>query len=166
MQRLRDRESRWHAVTARTLPPVLGLTLSGAACIVVPIPSVTPDYQAGIIETSILESLVGLERDRVIERIGQPDVAGSDGDAYLLVYQGEKRYSTEVYAAVSAGYTGAVGKIDDGATSVLYCQVLVLDEHGVVEDYDVIARPTAGVARRGASDDALDPVTDCSEVLW
>lgn len=145
---------------------MLCLSLAGSGCIVVPVPSVTPDYRKGVIEDSILDSLIGLDQEQVAERIGQPDFAGPGEESYLLVYQGEKRYSTEVYAAVSAGYTAAAGKIDDGSSSVLRCQVLELAEDGTVRDYEVVSRPVSGITKRDSTGTTLDPVADCSEVVW
>ncbi len=108
---------------------MLGVVLAMSGCIIIPVPSVTPDRQSGIIDEATLESLVGLDREEVNARLGWPDFSGNLGDSYVMVYQGEKRYSTDVYAAIGAGYTGAVGKIGDGSSTTLYCYVIVLDEN-------------------------------------
>lgn len=140
--------------------------LAVSGCIIVPVPSVTPDYESGIIDDDTLESLIGLGQEEVNARIGWPDYSGNHGDSYIMVYQGEKTYSTDVYAAVSGGYTAAVGKIDDGTSTTLYCYIIELNESRNVENYEVEARPSTGVSTREGADNALAPADDCSEVVW
>ena len=154
----------------RLLAPVALLAcaaLTQVAC-VLPVTSSTPAREEGIIDDDILESLIGLDHDAVIERIGPADYSGPRARAHLMVYQGVKEYSTDIYYAVSAGYTGAAGKLDDagGITRVFYCHVVELDESRIVRDYEVVARPASGISSRDNDDDGYGPVADCSEVVW
>lgn len=142
------------------------LMLPATGCIIVPVPSLSPDYETGIIDESRLEELEGLHRDAVIEKLGWPDFIGPSGDARVMVYEGEKRYTTDVHAVVSAGYTATSVKIGDGLTTVLYCQTLDLDENGRVKEYDVTAYPTTGITKKDAPGASLPPVADCADVLW
>lgn len=145
---------------------VLGCALTVSGCIIVPVPSVTPDHQSGIIDDDTLESLIGLDEEEVSARIGWPDYSGNLGDSYVMVYQGEKRYSTDIYAAVSGGYTGAVGKIGSGTSTTLYCYVIELDENRKVVDYDIDARPSTGISKREGSNNPIEPAADCSQAVW
>lgn len=145
---------------------VLGTAFTGTACIIIPVPSVTPDYREGIIEDETLESLVGLDQAQVNDRIGYPDYSGRRGASYAMVYQGETRHSTEVYAFVSTGYTAGGGKIDEGTSKTLHCQVLELDANRIVRNYEVIVRPFVGITRRQDSDYVVEPASDCTKVVW
>lgn len=154
----------WPIVGALTV--LLGMAFAGSGCIIIPVPSVTPDYRSGIIEDDTLESLIGLDQVEVNDRIGYPDYSGRRGDTYVMVYQGETRHSTDIYAFVSAGYTGGGGKIDEGTSKTLHCQVLDLDADRIVQDYDVIVRPFTGITRRQDSGYVLEPANDCAKVVW
>ena len=153
-------------LVAGNLALLLGMALAGAGCIIVPVPSVTPDYRAGIIGDETLESLIGLDQSEVHERVGYPDYSGMRGATFAMVYQGETRHSTEVYAFVSGGYTGGGGKIDEGTSRTLHCQVLELDAGRIVEDYEVIVRPVAGITGRHVSGYVVEPASDCVTVVW
>ena len=145
---------------------LLGVALAVPGCIVIPVPSVTPDYRAGIIDDKTLESLIGLDQNEVHARVGYPDYSGMRGDFYVMVYEGETRHSTEVYAFVSGGYSGGGGKIDEGTSRTLHCQVLELDVERVVEDYDVMVRPAVGISARHDSGYVMEPASDCAKVVW
>lgn len=145
---------------------MLTAVLTSTGCIIIPVPSLSPDYQTGIIDDETLESLIGLDQEEVNERIGWPDYSGNLGDAYVMVYQGEKRYSTDVYAAVSGGYTAAVGRIGGGTSTQFYCYVIELDENRKVEDYEIKARPSTGISKREGAVNAIEPADDCSDVVW
>lgn len=145
---------------------LLWAMLTAAGCIILPVPSVTPDRQSGIIEDDTLESLIGLDQEGVSERIGWPDYSGNRGDFYVMVYQGEKEYSTEVYAVISGGYSAGAAKIDDGISTTLYCYIIELDDNRQVAGYDVDTRPTTGVTVREGTASAIEPADDCSEVVW
>ncbi|MDX1432700.1 MAG: hypothetical protein R3286_09650 [Gammaproteobacteria bacterium] len=143
-----------------------GMAIAGGGCIIIPVPSVTPDYRSGIIEDDTLESLIGLDQAEVNDRIGYPDYSGRRGDSYVMVYQGETRHSTDVYMFVSGGYTAGGGKIDEGTSKTLHCQVLDLDADRIVQDYDVIVRPFTGITRRQDSGYVVEPANDCARVVW
>ena len=99
--------------------------LVGTECIILSVPSVMPDYAAGVIDEAKLDSLIGLDQDEVIRQIGWPDYSGPRGHSYGTLYQGEKRYSTDVYFVFVAPPNDVDGtRIDTGNTKVLYCQVL------------------------------------------
>ena len=144
---------------------VLGTTLVGTGCIV-PVPSVSPVYTTGIFDEATMESLTGLDREEVNGRIGRPDYSGLRGDSYVMVYQGEKHYSTDVYIVFAAGGNAGGAKIDTGGTKGLYCYVIELDEDHIVKGYDVIVRMPGGITTRDSSDYAVDPIADCSEAVW
>jgi len=151
---------------AGNLTLLLAVAIAGAGCIIIPVPSLTPDSKVGIIEDGMLESLVGLNQTEVNGEIGYPDYSGRRGNAYVMVYQGETRHSTDVYMFVSAGYAAGGGKVDEGTSKTLHCQVLELDAERIVQDYDVIIRPFTGITRRQDSGYVLTPVNDCSKVVW
>ncbi len=96
-------------------------TLVATGCIIVPVPSIDPDYQTDIIDEVTLESLTGVHEEEVVGRIGPPDYSGPRGHSYILVYQGEKHFSTDVVWIVGGG-----GVINTGKTKVLYCFVIEL----------------------------------------
>ena len=151
---------------AGSMALLLGTLFAGAGCIIIPVPSLSPDSREGIIEDKTLEKLIGLDQTQVNEKIGYPDYSGLRGASYLMVYQGETRYSTDVYMYVSAGYTAGGGKIDQGTSKRLHCQVLELDANRIVQNYEVIVRPFTGITRREDSGYVLEPTDDCSEVVW
>jgi hypothetical protein len=147
---------------------VLGIPLVGTGCIVLPVPSVTPCQQTGIIDDTTLESLAGLDQEGVRERLGWPDYSGPRGRSHLMVYEGAKHYSTDVFFAVAAGYTAAGGTIDGdcGTSKVMYCYVVELDENRIVEDHNVIARSPGALAKRDSSEETLEAIANCSEAVW
>ena len=144
---------------------MLSTTLMAAGCIIVPVPSIDPDYQTDIIDEVTLESLTGVHEEEVIGRIGPPDYSGPRGHSYMLVYQGEKHFSTDVVWIV--GGMGGVGGgvINTGKTKVLYCFVIELDEDHIVRGNEVIDSALVGT-RRDSSDDSVAPIADCSEAVW
>jgi hypothetical protein len=83
----------------------------------------------------------------------------------MLVYQGEKHFSTDVVWIV--GGMGGVGGgvINTGKTKVLYCFVIELDEDHIVHGNQVIDSALVGT-RRDSSDDSVAPIADCSEAVW
>ena len=121
-------------LTAGARIVVLGATLVEAGCIIVPVPSVTPDNETGIIYEATLESLIGLDQEEVNERIGQPDFSSPRGHSYMMVYQGEKHYSTDVIVVVGGIGGAGAAKIDSVMSTVLVCFVIELNEHRVVQD--------------------------------
>jgi TPR repeat protein len=136
-----------------------------AGCIIVPIPSIDPDYQTDIIDEVTLESLTGVHEEEVIGRIGPPDYSGPRGHSYMLVYQGEKHFSTDVVWIVGGMGGGGGGVINTGKTKVLYCFVIELDEDHIVHGNEVIDSALVGT-RRDSSDDPVAPIADCSEAVW
>lgn len=145
---------------------MLGGALLATGCIIIPVPSVSPVYETGMIDEATLESLAGLDEETVNARIGWPDFSGPRGHSNMLVYQGEKRYSTDVYMVVGAQYAAGGGKIDTGHTKVLYCHVIEMDADHVVQNYEVVARTPGGITARDSSNYTVDPIADCSEVVW
>ncbi len=148
---------------------VLGTTLVGTGCVIVPVPSVTPDNESDIIDETTLESLIGLDKVEVIERIGQPDFSGPRERSYMMVYQGETTYSTDIYV----GGVGAIGpiifpyaaKVETSYSEIIHCYVIELDENQVVQGYNVIDNAPRGT-RRDSSDEQVVPIADCAEAVW
>jgi hypothetical protein len=136
-----------------------------AGCIIVPVPSIDPDYQTDIIDDVTLESLTGVHEEEVIGRIGPPDYSGPRGHSYMLVYQGEKHFSTDVVWIVGGMGGAGGGVINTGKTKVLYCFVIELDEDHIVHGNEVIDSALVGT-RRDSSDDSVAPIADCSEAVW
>ena len=66
---------------------VLGSTLTGTGCIIIPVPSLSPCYETGMIDETTLESLTGLDQDEVNGRVGWPDYSGLRGQSYLAVLE-------------------------------------------------------------------------------
>ena len=145
---------------------VIGATLTETGCLIIPVPSVTPDHRSGIIEDETLESLIGLTQSEVKKRIGNPNYSGHLAQSYVMVYQGETRHSTDVYVFISAGYSGGASKLDDGTTTTLYCYVIEFDASRVARDFEVIVRPASGITRREDSGYSIKPAVDCSKVVW
>lgn len=143
----------------------LGTTLAGAGCIIIPVPSVTPDSETGIIDEATLESLIGLDKDDVNERIGQPDFSGPRGHYYMMVYQGEQTYSTDLYVGGVGPFFIPVGGKATTSTDILYCYVLELDENHVVRGYEVIDNALRGT-KRDTSDEQVAPIADCAAAVW
>ena len=147
---------------------LVGVTLSmmvtGSGCII-PVPHIDPDYQTDIIDEVTLESLTGVHEEEVIGRIGPPDYSGPRGHSYMLVYQGEKHFSTDVVWIVGGMGGAAGGAINTGKTKVLYCFVIELDEDHIVHGNEVIDSALVGT-RRDSSDDSVAPIADCSEAVW
>ncbi len=144
---------------------VLGIILVGTGCIIVPVPSVTPDKETGIIDEATLESLIGLDEEGVNERIGQPDYSGPRGHSYMMVYQGEKTYSTDLYVGAVGPFFIPVGGKNTTSTKIFHCYVIELDENHVVQGYKVIDNAPRGT-RRDSSDEQVTRIADCSEVVW
>jgi len=110
-----------------------------------PVPSVSPDYETGIIDDATLESVIGLQQKEVNERLGLPTYAGRRAYSHVMVYQGEKHYSTDVAVVF---YGGGVGSFDAGMSKVFVCHVIEFDENRVAQDYDVMVDlPPAKVAK-------------------
>ena len=145
---------------------VVGATLMGTSCVIVPVPSTTPDYSAGIIEEESLESLIGLDRSEVTKRMGYPDYSGRRQDVSVVVYQGETRYLTKVHAFVTDGYNVASGVLGGDTTTTLYCYVVELDADDIVRDFDIIVRPASGITSREDSSYHIEPAVDCSQAVW
>jgi hypothetical protein len=83
----------------------------------------------------------------------------------MLVYQGEKQFSTDVIWVVGGMGGAAGGAINTGKTKVLYCFVIELNEDHIVQGYDIIDSALVGT-RRDSSDDSVAPIADCSEAVW
>ncbi len=144
---------------------MLSTTLMAAGCIIVPVPHIDPDYQTDIIDEITLESLNGVHEEEVIGRMGPPDYSGPRGHSYMLVYQGEKHFSTDVVWIVGGMGGAGGGVINTGKTKVLYCFVIELDEDHIVHGNEVIDSALVGT-RRDSSDDSVAPIADCSEAVW
>ena len=146
---------------------LVGVTLSmiatGTGCIMFPIPSVSPDYATGIIDDTTLKSAIGLQQKEVHERLGLPAYAGPREHSYVMVYQGEKHYSTDIAVLV---YGGAAGSFDAGMSKVFVCYVIEFDENQIVQDYDVMVRHPRGEIRRDSSEYTVDPIANCLEAVW
>jgi TPR repeat protein len=133
------------------------------------VPSVTPDNETGIIDETTLESLIGLSETEVIERIGQPDFSGPRGLSYMMVYQGEKIYSTDIYVG-GVGAMGPIpfpyaGKADTTYTNVFHCFVMELNQNHVVQGYNVVDNTPRGT-RRDSTDEQVTPIANCAEAVW
>ena len=164
----RTGRSKRTCVNVCSLAAASGALLFVSGCIIVPIPSMTPCHESGVIYEATLKSLKGGSRERVKDRLGTPDYAGPRGSSSLMVYQGEEHYSTDVFFAVAAGYTAAGGTIEgDCATrKVLHCYVLELDADSTVRDYDIISGSVSGTTSPDSDEHVVDPITDCSEAVW
>jgi len=128
-----------------------------------PVPSVSPDYETGIIDDATLESVIGLQQKEVNERLGLPTYAGRRAYSHVMVYQGEKHYSTDVAVVF---YGGGVGSFDAGMSKVFVCHVIEFDENRVAQDYDVMVRHPRGEIRRDSSEYTVGPVANCLEAVW
>lgn len=138
-----------------------GLTVSGTACIVFPIPSVSPGKQTGIIDDSTLESLIGLQEKEVIAQLGLPDFAGPRDETYLMVYEGEKQYSTDVHVASVLG--GGASTME--GSIVLVCHLIELDSNHMVSNFE-IKEQVATIPRTDNAQHNIESIRDCSGVGW
>ena len=128
-----------------------------------PVPSVSPDYATGIIDDTTLKSTIGLQQKEVNERLGTPAYAGPREHSYVMVYQGEKHYTTDVAVIF---YGGAAASFDAGKSKVFVCHVIELDVNRIVQDFDVMVRHPRGEIGRDSSEYTVDPVADCLEAVW
>jgi hypothetical protein len=128
------------------------------------VPSITPDRETGIIDEPTLESLIGLDKEEVSERIGPPDYSGLRGHSYLMVYQGKTTYSTDLYVGAVGPYYIPVGGKTTTSTEIFHCYVIELDENHVVQGYNVIDNAPRGT-RRDSSDEQVAPIADCAAAV-
>jgi hypothetical protein len=136
---------------------------TGTGCIMIPIPSISPDYATGIIDDTTLQSTIGLQQKEVNEQLGLPAYAGPREQSYVMVYQGEKHYTTDIAVFV---YGGAAGSFDAGMSKVFVCHVIELDNDRIVQDYDVMVRHPRGEIGRDSSEYTVGPIADCLEAVW
>lgn len=149
---------------------LIGIVLLCAGCVMVPITSPAPVRAEGIIDDDTLDSMLGLNVRSIIERVGLPDFAGVRGNDYIMVYQGEKEYRTNIHKLwvedhvhyASVHYDNRPGD----RTKVFHCQVIAFDDDRIARSYDVIVRPASGISRRDAYDGRPSPVSNCLEVVW
>lgn len=86
----------------------------------------------------------------------------------MMVYQGEKTYSTDFYtgAIVAAGPVPVpVGGKGTTSTEIIYCYVMELDENHVVQGYYVVDDAPRGTMR-DSSDEQVAPIADCAAAVW
>ncbi len=132
---------------------------------IVPVPSVTPDSETGVIHEATLESLIGLDKDDVNEWIGRPDFSAPRGHSDMMVYQGEKTYSTDLYVGAVGPFFIPVGGKTTTSTDILHCYVIELGENHVVQRYTVMDNALRAT-KRDSSDEQVAPIAECAAAVW
>ena len=113
-------------------------------------------------DESTLESLIGLNQEQLVGSIGIPDYAGWHNGYYVIVYEGAKRYQTEVL--MISQYGGE--SVDVGPTKIVYCYVLGLDDSDIVQNYESIVGDPDGTSARDRPDRKLGLSDSCLEAVW